>query len=111
MSAHVCERRQPLRMQARGVNGVATGIAVQLPEERELDWYAAATTIAMPCAIAGTAARQIRIHRVIAVATRVRSNLFANLRQDGRGVVSARCGCEIDHMAGVGSRGANLGIC
>src|SRR6266850_2475222 len=100
MSAYVGECRQPLRMHAGGVERVATGIPVQLPEECELDRGATATTVTMPCTIAGTTAGQVCIHRVIAVATRVRRDLPADLRQDGRGVVSSRRGREIDHVAG-----------
>src|SRR5258705_9411580 len=111
MSAHVGECRQSLRMHAGGVERVATGISVQLPEERELDRGAGATTVTMPCTIAGTTAGQIRIHRVIAVATRVGRDLLADLRQNRRGFVSAGCGREIDHVAGVGNRGTDLAIC
>jgi len=51
-AANPCECRPDVSL------GSATGIAIQLPEECELDGHAAATAIAMPCAIAGVAARK-----------------------------------------------------
>ena len=68
MPAHIGQRRQSLGFARHGGLRIAAGVAVQLPEERELNRFSATTAGTVPCAIVGIAARQVGVHRVIAVA-------------------------------------------
>ena len=58
-------------MLARGVLGVATCIVVEVPEERELNCFAAAGARAVKCTVAGASSRLVAVQRVIAVAAGV----------------------------------------
>src|SRR5437870_632971 len=96
-------------MQAGGVAGVATRIAVQLPEKRELNWVAPAGARPVVSAVARTAARDVRVYRVVSISGGVWSrDHFADFGQNGRRGAAAGSGCGIEYVPQVCDYRAHL---
>ena len=78
-----------MRMQARRVCRVTACVAIEFPEERELDNDAATGASAVVSTVSGISARQIDIDGVVAIMNGSSPRYLANLREDGRSRAAA----------------------
>src|SRR5271165_2004331 len=99
-------------MKARGVPRIAARIAIELEEERKLYGHATARACAVPGAVSCVATRNICVHRVVAIASRIGiGDHFANFIEDGCGISATRRGRRINVMSAVCGGWPDLSIC
>jgi hypothetical protein len=91
MSADVGQSRQTLRLACNGRLRVATGVAIQLPKEGELNRSRSARAVAVVGTIAGVAPRNVCVDGILTIRGWA-GNYFTDLRQDGRCLGTAACG-------------------
>src|SRR3954463_11959226 len=74
---------------------IATRISIQVPEEGELHWNATAAPVAVPCTVAGVAARQIGVNGIVAIGYWF-CDPAADLIQNSRRRTAAAGSCGVD---------------
>src|SRR5262249_37619290 len=109
VGAHVRQRSHPLRMTCRRILRIATGIAVEVKEKRNLYGNAATASEAMPGTVSGIAALYVGVDRIVSIRNRIRHR-SADLSQDRRSLVSSRSRSGVNHEAAVGIAGTHLAI-
>src|SRR5947209_15136926 len=111
MSAHISNGLKALRLAKDVGLWITTRIAIKLPEERDLDGSAAASAIAVPGAVAGTAAGQVGVDGVVAVTSGIglRDHLayFCKNRRDL--LPASGCAC-VQRMGEGRNTGSNLAV-
>src|SRR5206468_3758952 len=88
VTRNICQSRQSLRMQSRPVSRIASRVAIEVKEKRELYRNSSAKTGAVPRAVSRTAARAIDVNRVISISDRI-CNFFTHLIEDRRRLAPA----------------------